>query len=271
MKTLLAYSGGLDSIYVLWKELTQTSNDVTAVFFDSSTITEDQRILFSMKGVDPVSYSEEQWIACLQSCEVIMGATRSFELQKMSYNPAYINPTQVQYNHGAVFRTAAAVDSLNNGTFDRYVTGHCRDNDGYTASLSVSWRPGTASSLSLEYFKAHATRGEFAVPLYDMQYTTANALYDLPQELIDVQSAVLMGANDNTHYKWAMQTYARRLLVEGKTTAQIYDIITEKSVLPNNVWRSQKRWLSNEVPEYVSDLSVDWPMPNWASSYTVPG
>lgn len=270
MKTLLAYSGGLDSIYVLWKELTETSNDVTAVFFDTQNITNDQKTLFSMKGFPDATSSNAQWLSVLESASVMQQTVRQFELQQVFYDPQYINPTQVQYNHGAVFRTAYAVEKLNDSTFDRFVTGHCRENDGYTASVSPTWRPGTASSLSLDYFKAHANRGQFAVPLYDMQYTTAYAIRDLPEALLNVQSCVLLGDNTNAEYKWAMQTYARRLLVEGKTPAEIYDIITQKSVMPNNMWRSQKRWLSEEVPEYQTNLSVDWAMPNWAGSYTVP-
>jgi hypothetical protein len=271
MKTLLAFSGGLDSIYVLWKELTETSNDVTAIFFDSSSITENERLSFSIKAVEDGKYATSTWQNVQDLCAVIQQSTRPFTVVKQLYDAQYLTTVEVQYNHGAVLRTAAAIDKLNSNEYDRFVTGHCRDNDGFSASLSPSWRPGTASSLSVQYFKAHATRGSIVFPLYDMQYTTAYALSELPQPWIDMIQYHPISEFKNSNYKYAVQTYAKRLLVEGNTPAQIYDIITQKSVMPNNMWRSQKRWLSDEVSEYKATVDVDWPMPNWASSYTVPG
>ena len=39
-KTLVCLSGGLDSTYVLWKTLSTTDDEITAVFFDASHVTE---------------------------------------------------------------------------------------------------------------------------------------------------------------------------------------------------------------------------------------
>jgi hypothetical protein len=270
MKTILSFSGGLDSIYVLWKELNETSNDVTAVFHLSGLITGEQMSLYSVKGVEPVEVLEQQWVAVQQMKSVIEENSRSFTLEKAIYDPKYINTINVQYNHGSVFRTAYAVENINAGLFDRYVTGHCRDNDGYTASLSSTWRPGTASSLSVEYFKQHASRGEIVFPLLAMNYSTANAIAELPQSLVDVQASYLGQTDPQTSYKYCIQVYAKTLLLEGKTPAQIYDIITEKSVIPGGMWRTQKRWLADVVPQYKTNLHVDWPMPDWGTSYKVP-
>ena len=50
MKTVLNISGGLDSTYVLWKLLSTTSEEITAVFFQSTHIDDDTRKKYNLGG-----------------------------------------------------------------------------------------------------------------------------------------------------------------------------------------------------------------------------
>lgn len=269
MKSLVALSGGLDSVYALWKELQFTSNDVTAVYFDSGRITFNEILMFSMKGFYGPGENEGYWQSCQQLASAIEPLTRPFNLVRMYQDISYVNASQVQYNSNDVMFTALATNELNNGNYDRFVTGHCRDNDGFMVSRSPSWRPGTATSLCRQYFQTHATRGEIAFPLYDMNYNKAYALVELPQSILDVQITVAP-SRDLSTFKYAMRTYVSNLLVESYTPAQIYDIIGQKSTMPNNMWRSARRWMADEIPEYQAELDVDWPMPVWSTGYVVP-
>lgn len=276
MKTLVAFSGGLDSIYVLWRELVNTNNEVTAVFYNGDKITNELRDEFNVLNVEDKNFCNIRWIQLQKITNAMMAETRQFQVMKESYDPVFLNKEDKCFNHGAALRTAMAVRRINNGEYDKLVSGVCRDNDGYQINRNSFVRNETASSLMTKYFIKHARRGELSLPLLDMKYTTANALSELPKHIVQLNrsctSSLLSNAIAcNYCYKCLMHSYSHHLLSEGKTPDEIYDIYTEKSLQADGSWRSQKAWICEEIPSDLENSKRTFPMPEWGHSYIVPG
>lgn len=275
MKSLVAFSGGLDSLYVLWKELTQTENDVTIVYYGGETITYEMREKFNVINLDDKKNSDIRWIQIQEIAKTIMEKSRSFSVMREDIDPVLLSEEDVCQNHGAVFRTAMAVRRINSGEFDRFIAGTCRDNDGFQINRHGFVKNETASSLMTAYFIKHAVRGELCLPLCETKYTAANALSELPDWLIGLNrscsgSFLMKVRSCGNCYKCLVHSYARHLLDEGKTPDEIYDICGERSIREDGSWKSQKIWLCEEIFNFDKTEEKNFPMPVWGHSYKVP-
>ena len=271
MKSIVAFSGGLDSIYVLWKELVETSNEVTAVYFVTPQVVETIKVKHKLQAFTNAGLSESLATKMVSLANAIQLQTRQFDIAIVPYDLSKV--VRSGSNHAAILRVKWAVDRINAGLADRFVSGHCRDNDGFSAKAADTQESATASSLSMDVFKMLATRGEYALPLQDMNYTIANAYAELPQELIDINLSCESAAFQEpcgVCYKCRMHQLAKTKLASGMTPSQFFDYTVSKNELPNGMWRSQKVWIAEEIPEYVPETNQDWPMPTWATSYKVP-
>jgi hypothetical protein len=273
MKSIVAFSGGLDSIYVLWKELTETSNEVTAVYFVTPSDVMRLKEKYKFQAYTNQMQSDSLSLRMTGLADVIANKTRPFHMAIVPYDLSKVVRPENGSNHAAVLRVKWAVDRINAGLADRFVSGHCRDNDGFSAKAHTTQQPATASSLSMDAFKKYATRGEYALPLQDMNYTIANAYAELPQELIDINLSCESAAFQDPCgrcYKCRMHQLAKDKLASGMTPEQFFAYTVSKNELPNGMWRSQKVWIAEEIPDYVPETDQDWPMPTWATSYKVP-
>jgi 7-cyano-7-deazaguanine synthase in queuosine biosynthesis len=272
MKSIVAFSGGLDSIYVLWKELTETSNEVTAVYFATPAYLYDVRKKYKINALTSPIQSTNLANAMRNLALTIESKTRPFDLAIVPYDSTKIVNLETGSNHASVLRVKWAIDRINAGMADRFVVGHCRDNDGALADNAETQKTDTASSLSMAAFKELAMRGEYALPLQDVNYTIANAYAELPQELIDANLSCDSSATQGpcgVCYKCSMHQYAKDKLASGMTPDQFFEHAMSKSMIAPGMWRSERRWLAEEVPTYQTDITNDWPMPEFPTSYKV--
>lgn len=270
MKSIISFSGGLDSIYVLWKELTETSNDVLAVYFMTPRISQKMINDYQIKALTPQVVSAEIANSIHALSVTIANGLRPFDVSVVYYDWSKLVDPTTGSNHCSVLRTKWAIDRLNAGMADRFVSGHCRDNDGFSDSAATTQNNKTASSLAMDVFKATATRGEYALPLQDYNYTAATAYADMPAWLCDLAISGDENPPDGLSYKNAMHQFAKDKLASGMNKDQFFDYAMMKSLVGNGMWRSQKRWLADEMPSYTALVNKDWPMPDWATSYKVP-
>lgn len=278
MKTILTFSGGLDSIYALWLELTTTDNEVTAVYYSAEDFSFEYLKNLNTVEIENKETSPLRWYYVQQIAEVMRSvAPRSFTLVKEKYDPSYLDPN-ASLNFGPTFRAAHVVRDINDGKYDRFISGINRDNDGWFINNPVVTNNDSASSNIMDYFIAHAIRGEIAFPLMEVNYTPAMAFSELPPALLEVYRSCqinLKSTKDNTCdlcYKCMMHKYVKRLMSEGKTPSEIYELYTDKSTLPNGKWKSQKIWLAEEIPGYNTALGWNniYDVPRWGHYYKVP-
>lgn len=278
MKTLVAFSGGVDSLYVLWNELTKTNHEVTAVFYTGEKIDSAMRNKFNIINVESQAFANARSIQLKDIADKIMKATRQFTFIKESIEPELLDTdidNPLLLNHAATLRTAMAVKKINAGTYDCFLTGISKDNDGYLIKRNGFKNNESASSLAMKYFIKNAKRGELRMPLCDSDYTVAQAIKELPDWLVAINRSCQMTLSStitacNNCYKCITHEYARDLLKDGKTLQEIYNLYMKKSILPNGQWKSQQVWIAEEVPCGLASDIVSYPEPDWGHSYKVP-
>lgn len=277
MKTLLAFSGGMDSIFLLWKELTETNNEITAVFYTGEKINTEMRNNFNVLNVEEKIFAQVRTVQLQNMASAIMKQTREFVFMTEALDPVFLDTdtnNKYLFNHAASLRVANAVRRINAGEFDRVIFGTSKDNDGYPINKNGFVKNESASSLITKYFIENAKRGELYMPLCDSDYTVATAFNELPDWLVAMNRSCQVTLSSqinacNQCYKCLTHEYARTLLLEGKTTKEIFDIYMKKSILPDGTWRSQQVWIAEEIPSILSPTINTMPMPQWGHSVRI--
>ena len=276
MKTLLAFSGGIDSIYLLWKELRETDNEITAVFYTGEKIDEDMREKFKIINVEDKRFADIRWVQLQKMVKAIADETRQFSFIREPLDPQFLDKNTDNknlFNHAASLRVATAVRHINAGTYDRFAVGTAIDNDGFPINKQGFRANESASSLITKYFIANAKRGELYMPFCDYGYTVAEAFQYLPDWLIAMNRSCAIPLSNvnacNQCYKCMTHEYARTLLAEGKTTKEIFDLYMQKSKMPDGTWRSQQVWIAEAVPCNIVSPIDTMPMPQWGHSVKI--
>jgi 7-cyano-7-deazaguanine synthase in queuosine biosynthesis len=274
MKSIVSFSGGIDSTYVLWKELTETSNDVLAVYFVAPNMADHLSERKEIRALTPFRPAYEIAKRIPNYVKLIQSHTRPFDTSIVYYDMTKLVDPKTGSNNSAVLRVKWAVDRINRGIADRFISGHCRDNDAYSEGNGASIDGQTGSNLSMHVFRQIATRGEYLMPLIDSNYSVAHAFAELPQEIIDANLSCEDPRTENNCgycYGCSYHKLAKDKLASGMTPDQFFNFVMNKSVLPNGFWDSPKRWLCEEIPNYGGRPDMKpWPMPQWPNSYKVP-
>lgn len=265
MNTIVLITGGVDSTYTLWKILTTTDENVTAVFFNSEFYNGDLSrtsphydVTIKMKNFIPPII---KWLN---------DNVRSFTFKKVNMNlSSYGN-----INCFSEYATRYAVEYINNGTYDKFVLSYEKENDGAAVRSGPNAAMYNSESLfALEWFKLNATRGEISFPLLDVEYNHSYAISELPKELFDMtySCTVIDWDRDLKKYvecgecfKCEKKKFFCEQLDLNKSPKQIQDYVNSKSLLPNGNWLSMKYWIKSEENEGIK-------MPIWPTSYKVNG
>ena len=116
MRTLVAFSGGLDSTYVLWKLLTTTNDEITAVFFDFSYLTDSS--CSSASGASASSLSEYNKLVARNIVSYLKQTTRNFDF--IIENCYSLNEDE----DSTIYCARWAANKIQESIYDRYATGH---------------------------------------------------------------------------------------------------------------------------------------------------
>lgn len=170
MKTLLAFSGGLDSSYILWKLLTETTEEVTVFYQNNANI--DQNLFTE----DDASKSSMIW-AVVEEYKKI----RPFQYVEYFTRPDELHP---QLKHRNLLIIIQNYKKINDGTYDKLVFGSSYEDRHIKVVPHLDWTPTYYAERRL--FKHVCTRGELSYPLCDgtwhKNYTKAYAMLNLPDE-----------------------------------------------------------------------------------------
>jgi hypothetical protein len=259
MKTFVSLSGGMDSTYLLWRLLSETTDEITALHVDLSGLDVRTRIKYDIRSFA----FEEDGEAARAKIDAI---TAWLKVNVRDFN-LIVEPISTDYmvrgvgfpNNPPAYITRYAVQHINAETYDRLCLSNEWENDGFSNGGTVTHRRSGAW-IAHEIFVSEAQRGRIDFTLLDMEYTQAYALAEMPRGLIDLVWDRRGGSKSMKRF------YLEGLLLDGKTPAEASAIAKAKCMLPDNKWHSMRHWLGGQEPTEATT----WDMPTWPSSYEVP-
>ncbi len=260
MKTIIAFSGGMDSTYVLWKALVETQDEITAVFVRTEGVPRSVYTRYDMRTFQGSS-EEESVAAAIASW--LSSNVRPFTFAPVDFDEQYVVRGFGHPNSPQTYLARYAAAQMTANNCDRLLLCSEKENDGWANAGTIETRR-TGAEAARDVFASVATRGSVEWPLIASNYTQAYALAELPAGLLALISAC--DANDPT-YKCAKRRWFQNLLDQGKTPAETWDIYYANctSYQPG-IWFSMKHWITGETPTAQNT----WPIVAWPSSYTVP-
>jgi hypothetical protein len=259
MKTIVPISSGLDSTYVLWKLLTETQDEITAVLFDLSDVNRETINEFKLNSFNVETSNVGSADKIIQW---LRANVRDFTFKAVQFSEDIFLKDDTRPNNppGCVVRYA--LPFINDGTFDQIVLSNEKENDGFANGGTVTIRRNGAW-VAHEEFVFGAQRGKLNFMLLDMNYTQGQAFLEMPQELIELAT----GFDHAPMYtKGLKRKFFKDLADQGKTPQEMYDIYMSKCITSNGRWHSMKNWIM-DGPE---NEDTTWDMPTWPSSYEVP-
>jgi hypothetical protein len=256
MKTILTFSGGVDSTYLLWKLLTTTDDEITAVFVDTSSLSFPEAARYDLRAFFNSNLETAQTAAAW-----LQANCRSFTFLNQTFDTSFCVRGYGNVNSPQTYITRFAVPRINVGEFDRLVCTSEKENDGWSNGGTVDTRrPGSFAARDL--FVASATRGSIEFPLIASNYTQANALTEMPSDLLNIVDHCTVGDGS---YKCKKKQWFQNLLDQGNTPEQCYDAwYANCTNAYTGKWFSMKLWLTDQP----ATAENTWNMPEWPTSYS---
>ena len=158
MKSVIAFSSGYDSLYIAWKYLTETNNDVTLFFMDMSLLRKQKEV--------------ESYINPFQKYTALISHKWMKEnLRDHKFKTHFVKKMDHKCDHGKQFIRITA-KMINEGLYDEVVHG--------SSGLSVI---ATRTGVMKKEFDSLTTRGSLRFPLAEWNKNTAHLMMELPKEM----------------------------------------------------------------------------------------
>jgi hypothetical protein len=264
MKTVISLSGGLDSTYVLWKLLSTTTEEITAIFLDNQKLSKEDVEKYDIRGYENININVQQREVVQNICEWLKKNVRSFTFIKHPIDSSRFHLDNT--NSLITYFIDYSIEMINAGTIDKIVCSTEKENDGWSHGGTKNGirRPGSMEFY--DRFIANAKRGELSFPLLDAPYTQANALKEMPNELINLSSSCSRSpvAPCGECFKCKKRQFFLDQINEGKTLEEIIALVESNSLHEDGTWKSMKVWLGDMKTdaEFIQ-------MPEWPSSYKI--
>jgi hypothetical protein len=249
----------MDSTYLLWKLLSETTDEITALYVDLTDLDMRTRNKYDIRSFTFEEDGETHRAKIEAIAAWLKTNVRDFTLVIEPISTDYMVRGIGSPNNPPAYVTRYAVQHINDGTYDRLCLSNEWENDGYAHGGTVSTRRNGAW-VAHEIFVAEARRGRIDFTLLDMDYNQAYALSEMPQELRELVWNRMSGSKSPKRF------YFEGLLLDGKTPAEAGSIAKAQCIQPNGKWHSMKFWVTGAEPTE----KTTWDMPTWPSSYEVP-
>ena len=172
MKTLILWSGGADSTFLLNKLLSETTDEITA-------------LTFAGQGFASNETTSEQ-IFHLPKLQEELQKIRFFSLKQLNFNDLDVHDKAITRHFYTSFVSYAA-PLLNDGTYDRITSGRTWEQHDQTVISSFNIRGMPSTFAAHRLFKKLTVRGSLWEPLithdFVNHYGRYHALTMLPQNL----------------------------------------------------------------------------------------
>ena len=175
MKTLLLWSGGTDSTYLLNKLLSETTDEITALTFTGQGFAGGEDAPESLKNIFPLATE--------------LRKTRDFNHIFEPMDTFRSGNPSIDRHYYTCFVNYAA-PKLNDGTYDRIKSGRTWEQHDQTVIKDINMRGMPATYAARRLFKNTTTRGELWEPLitheFDANFCKYHTLVCLPADLRDL-------------------------------------------------------------------------------------
>lgn len=275
MKSVVLLSGGVDSTYTLWKELTTTTNDVTVIFICSEEA--EKSGPFPIKAFTAGKSNRASRIASQNIIDWLKSNTRDFTYIIHSLDKSYLLNDPNKSDNPLTYIIRYLAKDFNSGKYDQLIISYEKDNDGFCDGGTIGAKRQPAAIPAIEEFKELCTRGSIMFPLIDSDYSQAFSRSELPPDLFKLTLSCEFTVPENPYkicgtckrcVKRDFFKYQENL---GKTPQEIHDFVKTQSILPNNQYWSFKNWCSLYIKADEFPVKHDiWEMPQWPTSYTIP-
>jgi hypothetical protein len=216
--TAIAFSGGGDSTYVLYRLLNDTTDNITAILFEKP---ENQNVKLN---IYPPSINVR-----INSLVARLKQIRNFTFERVTVTNANITSDTDHYH---LFFINYFAQKINNGQLDRLVTG--RSWEQYD-QVQIAGKQGTPTDYAMvNLFNKICTRGEIWQPLvthdYHQKYNRLHLLKNLPSDIIGLTVSCAnpilnSGKTDVSDcgkcFKCLWDTKVKQLIAQGWNAAQI--------------------------------------------------
>lgn len=253
MRTIISFSGGLDTAYLAYKFLTETDDEITLVYLDTSMLDNNDKHKGVMMFNNNITSGSNKFIA-KRTSDWLYKNTRHFVFKTKTISS--ILPDE---SLNVLFARYAA-KLMNDNLYDRACGGWNWDifcdeafEDHYPKHPQVI---GTNRA-----FTQVSKRGEFFWPLvdhmFDYRQGNVHALAHLPKELTEIavgcEDIHFNEKNQNIEIcgkctKCMWRTFCEKKLSEGWTPNQVqeYRLKKSKEFVPGK-WSPMRFWIHEEL------------------------
>lgn len=266
MRTVIPFSGGVDSTYVAWKALTQGTDDITLLMARA----EQKSNMASFRGGKEMRTAKGAESA-LAVARYLQRSFRKLKIEQFEIDLS--EETNVDVPGAGQLSVVQAARMCNAGKADKVLATYERDNDGtiWGPCKDLVWR--TSALLARDNFKRIATRGRIEFPLIEMGYSQAHAMRDFTPELYALTFSCDRAKNGGPCgecYKCAKRKFLSQKIKEGLGPDEIAAFCKAKSTTPKG-WIPMKIWLKEFVPEFHPLWDMETPpylkMPEYPEAY----
>lgn len=188
-KVIIPLTGGLDSTYAVWDELSNTDNQVIVWYINETVESLKTNGFYKMdvlNGTDIKTTTINNVVSWLKTNV----RDFTFEYKTIDYTDKSIHPDLILDENRSITSTflRMAINEINNNNADVVVSTMEYENDGGEDGLQdvEGYRYNTSTKREEMIFRENANRGELSFKLLDMNYTQATSTYLLPEELFNL-------------------------------------------------------------------------------------
>lgn len=244
MRTVMGFSGGLDSTYVLWKLLSDTNNDVTVIHINyDSNLTQSSFSEYKFGGYDDPCSKDISLIKKQKMLNVLnwlRSNVREFTYEELELEKKYLSKDIPNCSNS--YMAFYAAEKINDNIFDEVLFSMEKENDGASLWFSIN---GSTTASKIFYNKAK--RGSIRFPLLDVDYHQGYAIKELPKDLFNLTRSCNhideKGNACGVCFKCRKRSFFEACLNEDKSLKEIYDQIITESTAYKHKWISMKSWL----------------------------
>lgn len=241
MKTLLSFSGGLDSTYVLWKLLKTTDDEITAMNIDFRL----SKVAINIQ-VEHCGYQE------IAGRDIVSWLKRNVRDFTYIEHKAY---DTLPDEENVIYFIRRAIPWLNAAKYDRICVGLQYDETGIEVmAKDPGERRGVDRRKVMNNIFSEAKRGELWIPMETWREAKPHAVASLPKDLLDMVVTCVnpsIGQNGNitdcgSCFRCLYVEKIQHMLGNGMTPDNVLDWRINEGI-KTGVWRGIRQVINGNL------------------------